>query len=323
MGYRFVTGEDFPQYTEYLRKQGLDVTSVHFDKINEETTIENFKGYDGVIACTEPYNKKVIEGLKDSLKIICRVGIGYDSVDIGYAAECGICCTNTPGMMSAGVAETSLLLMLECTRKFYRHYNNLANGVWNKGPMLHELEGKTVGILGFGNNGKRLAQYLTGFRCRVLAFDVNFDKAAGEEFNVTEADTDTILAESEFVCINVPLMDATRGMVNKEFLSKMKKTAFLINTARGGVVDEPALIEALKNNTIAGAGLDVFAKEPIDPDNELLKLENVFCTPHIATNTHESIFNAYDFIKGQLYEFMDGRTPKGCLNPTYKDNIKE
>lgn len=322
MGYRFVTGEAFPQYSQWLRDQGLDVTDVHFDKIDIENTIKNFKGYDGVIACTEPYCKEVIEGLKDSLKIICRVGIGYDSVDIGYAAENGICCTNTPGQMSAGVAETSLLLMLECTRRFYKLYAELADGIWNKGPLLHELEGKTVGILGFGNNGKRLAQYLTGFNCKVLAYDVCFDKAAAEKFNVIEADVDTILAESDFVCINVPYIESTKNMVNKEFLSKMKKTAFLINTARGGVVDEPALIDALKNHVIAGAGLDVFAQEPIEPNNELLKLDNVFCTPHIATNTHESIFNAYAFINGQLREFMDGKIPKGCLNPSFKDNVK-
>lgn len=316
-----ITGE---RWQKYCAGQGLQVDNLDMRLNDEEYNIEKLKGYDAVIAGAEPYSARVLDALKDSLKIIVRHGIGYDRVDVKYAEKLGICCCNTPGTMSTGVAETALIMMMELSRKLYLRNASLAKGSWDKGSATQQFEGTTIGLLGFGSIAQCLARYLSGFTgCRVLAYDVRYNEEALIKYNVQKASIAEIARNSDFVSVHVPLIPATTKMVNREFLSMMKPTAYLINTSRGGTVDEAALIEALKNSTIAGAGLDVYEKEPADMKSELFGMDNVFKTPHIATFTDACAQAGFDGVIKCMKEFMAGNVPEFTLNPGYVENVKK
>lgn len=320
----FRVGMSYPrvEYYDYLRSHGFDVHKVEMLRNDEEETIEKLHGFDAIAAMGELYSARVLDALKDHLKILVRHGVGYDRVDTDYAAQVGICCCNTPGTMSSGVAETTLAMMLECVRQFYLRDREIRSGVWSRGPVTGELEGATVGLVGFGNTAQRVAQYLQGFRCRILAYDVRYNEAVLQGLGVEKASLDEIAAQSDFVSLHVPHLPETTDLINASFLAKMKPTAFLINTSRGSVVDEPALIQALRQGVIAGAGLDVFRNEPLEPDSELRKLDNVFLTSHVAGQTHACIRAGFDGIIQAFNEFQEGKIPRFCLNPAYVNHVR-
>lgn len=322
MGFRVGMSFPLPEYYDYLREHGFDVVKVQMLRNDEDETIEKMHGFEAVAAMGERFTPRVLDALKDHLQIVVRHGIGYDRVDIDYAAQVGICCCNTPGTMSSGVAETTLAMMLECLRQFYKSDREIKDGGWNKGPVTRQLEGSTIGLVGFGNIAQRVAQYLQGFCCRILAHDVRYNEVAVRTLGVQKASLDEIAAQSDIVSVHVPHLPETTDLINAAFLAKMKPTAYLINTSRGGVVDEPALIRALKDGIIAGAGLDVFRSEPMEADNELRKLDNVFLTAHLATNTHACIKAGFDGIMQAFNEFRAGQVPRFCLNPSYVENVR-
>ena len=306
------------RWQKYCREQGIEVDILDMKLNDEDGNIEKLRGYDAVIAGAEPYSAKVLDALKDSLKIIVRHGIGYDRVDVGHAEELGICCCNTPGTMSTGVAETAMIMMMELSRRLYQRNASLNQGIWDKGPTTAQFEGATIGLLGFGSIAQCLARYLSGFTgSRILAYDVHYNEEALEKYRVQKASVEEIARYSDFVSVHVPLMPATVRMVNREFLAMMKPTAYLINTSRGGTVDEAALIEALKTGRIAGAALDVYEKEPADPDNELFRMDNVFKTPHIATSTDACAQAGFDGVIRCLKEFERGEVPAFTINRGY------
>ena len=318
MTLRIATSIREPQYLAYCRAQGINIAHVELEKNDELGNIEKLKGFDGVIAMSEPYSSRLLEELKDNLKIIIRHGIGYDRVDIQYAQKLGICCCNTPGAMSTGVAETALTMMLELCRKFYLYNANLSRGRWDKGIKTNQFEGSTIGLVGFGNIAQCLARYLNGFTgCRILAYDLHYNEEALKKYHVEKATLEQIAKESDFVSIHVPLLPSTAKMIDAKFLSTMKPHAYLINTSRGGTVDETALIQALRDGVIAGAALDVFETEPVSPDNPLLFLDNVFKTPHIATNTNGCALAGFDGCIKCLKEYEAGQVPEYALNPGY------
>ena len=202
---RFRVGMSVPQsqYYQYMRERGFDVEPVEMLRNDEQETMEKMRGFDAIVAMGELFNARVLDALKDDLKIIVRHGIGYDRVDIDYAAKLGICCCNTPGTMSSGVAETTITMMLECTRGFYKRERDMKEGKWNRGPVTSQLEGTTVGLVGFGSIGQRVAQYLSGFNCRILANDVHYNEDALKTLHVEKSSMDRIAAESDFVSIHV------------------------------------------------------------------------------------------------------------------------
>lgn len=322
MSFRVALGFSDESYHEYCRQLGLDIMAVNL-KNDEDSVIEKLKGYDCVIAMAERLSARVLDALSDRLKLIIRHGIGYDLVDIQHAAQLGICCCNTPGTMSEGVAETALTMMLELSRKFYIHNASMNRGNWEKGPITQQFEGKTIGLIGFGHIAQCLARYLIGFtKCRVLAYDVCYNEEALKAYHVQKASIDEIAREADFVSVHVPLLPATAKMINAEFLAKMKPTAYLINTSRGGTVDEAALTEALKSGVIAGAGLDVYESEPMKPENELYQLVNVFKTPHVATYTQQCIEAGFDGVIKCIREYEAGQMPEFTLNPDYVNHMK-
>lgn len=323
MKLKVITSFEQERYIDFMCSQGFDVTRVAKGDGGEADTIERMRGYSAVAVMDETFSAPVLEALKDELKILVRLGIGYDKVDTAYAAKLGICCCNTPGVMSAGVAEQTITMMLECARGFYRAHQIMQQGGWDRGQTpARQLEGSTVGLIGFGHIAQRVAQYLQGFNCRILAYDVAYDESKLKELHVHKASLEQIAVQSDFISLHVPLLPATEKLVDAAFLKRMKPTAYLINTSRGGTVDEQALVVALREGEIAGAGLDVFTQEPTPRDNPLRYMDNCFVNPHMATFTQECFQAGFEGIVKCLKEFEAGQIPEFCLNPAYVQYLR-
>jgi D-3-phosphoglycerate dehydrogenase len=246
-------------------------------------------GVDGYIAGLDGIDADALK-TADRLKVIARYGVGVDNVDLSAAKEKGIVVTNTPGANSASVAELALGLMLALARQIPEAVEAVHQGKWPRYAGL-SLEGKIVGILGFGAIGKQLARRLAGFDCRILAFDPFAEAAFAKDNHVDLLTLDEVIEQADFVSLHLPLLTETRCMVNEPFLNKMKKGSFLINTSRGEVIDEDALLRALQSGHLKGAALDAFTVEPPDPKHPLLALTQVIVTPHLGAQTDGATSN--------------------------------
>jgi D-3-phosphoglycerate dehydrogenase len=243
-------------------------------------------GVDGYIAGLDGIDRAALQ-CADRLKVIARYGVGVDSVDLQAAQEKNIIVTNTPGANSVSVAELTLALMLALARQIPEAVAATHQGRF---PRLSgmSLEGKTIGIVGLGAIGKQLARRLSGFDCRLLAYEPYPDAAFAREYRVELVEMDALLSQSDFVSLHLPVLPETRGMVDARFLARMKKGAYLVNTARGELVDETALLAALQSGQLKGAALDALAQEPPDPAHPLLALGQVIATPHLGAQTDGS-----------------------------------
>ena len=240
-------------------------------------------GVDGYIAGLDTIDRAALAGA-DRLKVIARYGVGVDAVDLNACREKGIIVTNTPGANSASVAELTLALILSLARQIPEAVAATRQGSFPRLAGI-SLKGKTVGLVGLGAIGKQVARRLAGFDCRILAYDPYPDKAFASQQDIQVITLTELLADSDFVSLHLPLLPETRQLVNDQFLSQMKPGAYLINTARGELVDEAALLRGLQNGRLRGVALDVFAKEPPDPDHPLLKLKQVIAVPHLGAQT--------------------------------------
>ena len=240
-------------------------------------------GVDGYIAGLDTIDRAALAGA-DRLKVIARYGVGVDAVDLNACREKGIIVTNTPGANSASVAELTLALILSLARQIPEAVASTRQGSFPRLAGI-SLKGKTVGLVGLGAIGKQVARRLAGFDCRILAYDPYPDKAFASQQDIQVTTLTELLADSDFVSLHLPLLPETRQLVNDQFLSQMKPGAYLINTARGELVDEAALLRGLQNGRLRGVALDVFAKEPPDPDHPLLKLKQVIAVPHLGAQT--------------------------------------
>jgi D-3-phosphoglycerate dehydrogenase len=264
-------------------------------------------GVDGYIAGLDGIDASALEAA-DRLKVIARYGVGVDSVDLAAARAKGIVVTNTPGANSVSVAELALGLMLALARQIPEAVEAVHQGKWPRYSGI-SLEGKVIGILGLGAIGKQLARRLAGFDCRILAYDPFADSAFAESNRVQLATMEEVICQADFVSLHLPLLPETRGLVNDDFLSKMKKGSFLINTSRGEAIDETALLKALQSGHLKGAGLDAFTVEPPDPQNPLLALPQVIATPHLGAQTDGATSNMGWFAMRDCLAVLRGETP--------------
>ncbi|MHB8807549.1 MAG: phosphoglycerate dehydrogenase [Anaerolineaceae bacterium] len=239
--------------------------------------------FDGYIAGLDEINAAALAAAVH-LKVIARYGVGVDNVDLKAAREHGIIVTNTPGANAKSVAELTVGLILSLARDIPQAAQATKAGGWPRTNGI-SLEGKTIGLIGLGAIGKQTARRLYGFDCRLLAYDVYQDTAFAATNAIEYVDMNQLLAESDFIVLHCPLTDQTRALVNEKFLSKVKKGAFLINTARGELIDETALLSALQSGILRGAAVDVYSKEPPNADNPLLKSERVIATPHMSSHS--------------------------------------
>lgn len=264
-------------------------------------------GIDGYIAGLDGIDANALK-TADRLKVIARYGVGFDNVDLAAAREKGIVVTNTPGANSVSVAELALGLILALARQIPDATQTVRQGKW---PRLNgiSLEDKTIGILGLGAIGKQLARRLAGFDCHILAYDPFADITFATANGITLESIDKVIAKSDFISLHLPLLPETRALVNAEFLAHMKKGAFLINTSRGEVVDETALLHALESGHLRGAGLDAFTVEPPDPTNPLLQLPQVVATPHLGAQTDGATSNMGWFAMKDCLAVLRGEEP--------------
>lgn len=246
-------------------------------------------GIDGYIAGLDGIDANALQAA-DRLKVISRYGVGVDSVDLAAARSRGIVVTNTPGANSVSVAELALGLMLALARQIPEAVAAVHQGKWPRYAGF-SLEGKIIGILGLGAIGKQLARRLAGFDCQILAFDPLADVAFAREHHVALLALDEVIGQADFVSLHLPLLPETRCMVDDAFLNKMKKGSFLINTSRGEVIDEAALLRALQSGHLRGVGMDAFTVEPPDPSDPLLALPQVIATPHLGAMTDGATSN--------------------------------
>ena len=292
-----------------LRDAGLDVVFNHLQRIhNEQAVIDAVVGYEYVIAGTEFWTKKVFEAARGKLKMLVRYGVGVDNVDIAAAREMGIAVSNTPGANAAAVAEHALAMLLSLIRKISKYDCDIRNGIW-KLYLSRSLSGK-VGLIGFGAVAQALAKFLKPFPVEVLAYDIAFNEQAALQAGVSYAALDEILSQCEIISLHVPFTPETEGFVNDAFIRKMRADAILVNTSRGSVVDEPALIAALQENRIAGAALDVFENEPLEPDSPLTKMDNTIVTPHAASINIDALKNIATQCVANILDYENGRKLK-------------
>ena len=298
----------------YLRAHGAEtVYRPWHGGRTEDELIDLLKGIDGAIVSTDPFTARVIQAA-DRLKVISRTGVGYDAVDVPAATKRGIIVTTTPGVNRHAVADWALALILCCARKVPENLAEVRRGAWarHEGADLAE---KTLGIVGLGTIGKEVAKRGKAFGMRLLAFDLVQDPTYAEEQGIAYVPLEDLLRQSDFVSIHCFLNEATRHLVNAERLALMKPTAFLINTARGGIVDTEALCHALQAKRIAGAGLDVFEGEPLRADSPLRALENVYLTPHCAGSTTDARERSGTTAADNLIRALRGERPQGIVNP--------
>jgi D-3-phosphoglycerate dehydrogenase len=251
--------------------------------LTAEELLELIPGVDGFIAGLDAITREVMQAA-GRLKIIARYGVGVDNVDLEAARERGIVVTNTPGANSVSVAELTVGLLFALLRTIPEAAATTRAGEWPRMQGL-TLAGKVVGLIGFGAIGKEVARRLGGFQCTLLACDPAADRAQAEALGVQIRPHEEIIREADILSLHLPLLPETREMVNADFLGRMKPGAFLINTARGELVDEGALVAALASGHLRGAALDVFSQEPPDGQNPLLAMPQVIVTPHIGSHT--------------------------------------
>lgn len=304
-----------------LKEKNYEVVVNHEDRsLSKEELIAALKGrnYDALFCLlTDKIDSEVMDSFGSQLKIVANMAVGFDNIDTEEAKKRGIMIANTPGVLTDTVAEHTFALMLAVAHRIPeadKFTKSLKYQGW--APMLllgDDLSGKTLGVVGLGRIGSRVAHHAAkGFEMKVLYYDVNRNEDFEKEFNAIYTPLDDLLRQSDFISIHVPLLSATHHLINAEKLKLMKPTVYLINTSRGPVIDEAALAKALTDRIIKGAALDVFEFEPaITPG--LLNLDNVILTPHIASATEETRSKMSALAAANIVEALEGRTPPNLL----------
>lgn len=265
-------------FLRVLREAGFELVYPNIGaQLTEEQLLEWLPGIKAALAGSEPYTKRVLDAYPQ-LRVIARVGVGYDAVDVEAATRHGCAVAITPGTNEGSVAEHAFCLMLGLARELVPQHLALKAGGWPRRATL-PLRGRTLGIAGLGRIGKAVALRGAAFKMRLLAYDPVPDKAFAENLQITLVPFEQLLAESDYLTLHLPVTPETRYLINRRTLALMKPTAFLINTARGAIVNEADLLDALRNKRLAGAGLDVFEEEP-PGKHPLFDLDNVLMTPH-------------------------------------------
>ena len=294
-----------PIIKEILEKNGLKVT--YEPEITPEQLGEKIGMYEVIVVRSRTKLSKELVEKADKCQIIARVGVGLDNIDEEAAKEKNIRVINAVEGAITAVAELVIGLMLSMARGIPRADREIRNGNWIKKELMgSELKGKYLGIVGLGNIGKRLGRLARALNMNIIGYDVvPIDEEFSKEVGLMKADLDTLLSSSDFVSLHVPLLDSTRHMINAEKLATMKKSARIINTSRGGIIDEDALYNALKEGNLAGAALDVFETEP-PIGSKLTLLPNFILTPHIGAQTKEAQLLAANIIAEKIIQVIRG-----------------
>ncbi len=311
-------------HTEILQAAGFDVVYPNDSHLTrglgtEEKTIDELQGAAALIAGGEHLTGRVLNAVP-SLRVIARCGVGYDRVDIDAATAKGIPVTITPTANHEAVAELALALMFAVAKSVVANDADTRLGRWNQKPT-RPIRRSTLGILGLGRIGRSLAARAISLRMQVIATETYPDERFVREHNIELVDFESLLARSDYLSVHCPLNDETRGLLNKDVFATMKPGSALINTARGDLVVEADLIEALKSGHLRAAGLDVFEQEPVAADNPLFQLDNVVCSPHIAGADELSMEDMGIEAAQCIVKLSKGEWPDGAVvNESLKDS---
>ena len=318
----FVTRESFSDVLDRLsRYYELEVWD-RYKEPSYDVLLAKARGSDALFTLlTDRIDCNLITS-SPRLRIVAQMAVGYDNIDVRCATERGVYVTNTPGVLTEATAEHTWALILALARRVVEADYFVRWGEWRRlGTAWHptmllgvELQGKTLGVVGAGRIGSRVAEIAKAFGMRVIYYDVVRNKALEERVGAEYVDLERLLEESDIVTLHTPLTPETKHMINEERLRRMKRTALLINTARGAVVDTGALVKALREGWIAGAALDVFEEEPLNPNHPLTAFKNIILTPHIASATYEARHKMAELTAENLIAFYEGRIPPTLVN---------
>lgn len=299
-----------------LERSGFDLVDQTGlgDTATEEQLISALAGAWAVVAGGEQYSRRVIQSL-NALRAIARTGIGFDAIDVEAASKSRIAVTVTPGANSESVADFAIALILACLRSTLAADNAVRSGAWRLDIPGRDLFRATVGIVGFGRVGQALARRLNSFDCRLLVVESTPDAKAIKELGVELVSLEAMLPQVDVLSLHVPLTAETRHLIGAPELRRMRQNAVVINTSRGAVIEGPALLTALRDEVIGGAGLDVFEVEPLADTDELTKLHNVVLAGHISSFTQEAMTRMMVAASASLVELAAGHVPSGCINP--------
>ena len=281
------------------------------EELSEDLLRRMLPECEAIIAGGERISKELLESAP-RLRAIARTGVGYDAVDIDAATARGVVVTITPGTNQESVAEQAFALLLAVARRIVENDRGIRAGGWGR-TIVRPLREQTLGLAGLGRIGRAVVPRARAFGMRVLGFDVAGDPEADARLGVERRDFDDLLAESDVVSLHLPLTDRTRNLFDADRFARMKAGSILINTARGGLVDEAALAEALRSGHLAGAGLDVFQAEPTGAANPLLGLPNVVASPHIAGVDTLSVARMAEMAARCIVDLHRGRWPSDCV----------
>ena len=260
-----------------------------------------------------------------ALKVVSNYAVGFDNIDVPAATREGVLVCNTPGVLDAAVADLTLGIILSLARRLVELDRFARDGRWQRGapPLGTDLAGKKLGLLGMGRIGRMVAQRARAFGMDVSYHNRNRDTASDQSELARYVERDALFRDSDIVTVHVPLGDATRKSVGAREFGMMKKKAYLVNTSRGAVLDEQALIEALKAGTIAGAGLDVMTQEPLDPASPLTSMDNVVLLPHVASATHETRRAMMELAVDNLLDAIRGSKPRAMVNESVWPDLRQ
>ena len=297
---------------EILKEAGADL--VVAESGDEDELAQLAVGVDGILTCWKSVTEKVIRNAS-KCQSIGRYGIGLDNIDVSYATEVGIVVTNVPAYCLPEVSDHALALLISWARKVTAFDHAIKSGTYNlKAQMpIFRLEGRTLGIAGYGKIGRTLARKALALGLKVIAFDPYLDLP--KDGPVEQVEFDVLLNRSHYISMHVPSTPETRHLFNREAFRKMNPEALVINTARGDLIDEEALLEALDTDEIAGAALDVLSQEPPDPDHPLIRHPKVLATPHAAFYSEESLLELQRTAAAQMRDVFLGKRPEYVVNP--------
>jgi len=294
------------------------------DAETEDEIITVAKEADAIITGAAKITRRVTESLP-KLKAVVRYGVGYDTIDVPAATDNRVLVVNIPDFCWEEVSNHAIMLLLACSRKLVLLNNGVKAGKWMEVKKVQSpmgsIYGQTLGIIGCGNIGRMVAQKAQAFSLKLLGCDPYLDKGLDKEAGLTMVGLPELLKESDYISIHTFLNAETRHLISGKEFQQMKPSAYVINSSRGPVIDEPALIKALQEKRIAGAGLDVFEKEPVAPDNPLLKMDNVTVLPHSASYSDAAFKRLRTSVGAEAARVITGHRPKNLVNKDVKPKI--
>lgn len=302
-----------------IDEKGIEALKEHADvtvqtDITAEELLKVIENFEAVIVRSRTKIRRDAIARAKNLKIIARAGVGVDNIDVDAATEKGIMVVNAPESTSITVAEHTIGLILSAVRKINIADKSVKENKWEKSKFKGtELNGKTLGVIGMGRIGSQVVTRLKAFGMPTIVYDPYLNQDLAEKMGVELTDLETVLKNSDVITIHVPLTEETRHLISNDEFETMKDGSFIVNCARGGIIDEDALYDALKNNKIAGAALDVYENEP-PKDSKLLELDNIVLTPHIAASTKEAQSGAAMIVAEEVIQVFKDESPKNVLN---------